>query len=162
MQVAPQYPNEETASEKTYSLSEFVKRAGNLYDATAPQQFLRFTLAGREVTSRYRESTMASTATMDSTEVQTMQMETTARVNVSSTLRAAAPARQHCSLSRDIDSAWGVTENLPYTVPLCVWVFPPLREQLKHNVGIRYTIHRQDVSCSADRDFFLHDSLCST
>lgn len=128
----PHYPHERIGPLKIMSLTDFVLQASRLYDSDRMEPFVRFVLAGREVTDLGADNTR--------------NLPTTARIAVSAELEASAPGPGQYELVRDIDSAWGMSQDLPFRASFAMWVFPPLREVLTTNIHLKTTITHDGVS----------------
>jgi len=82
------------------------------------------------------------------------QFETHQRVSVNARMDATVPEVYEVILTRDYDSAIGITRNLPFTVPLAVFPVPPFGETLKKDNHLTYTMPSPTVS-------FFHQRLLS-
>jgi hypothetical protein len=74
--------------------------------------------------------------------------ETEERVSVNPRMDGRVPLIDEIMLTRDYDSAIGITRTLPFTRPLAVYPVPPFGETLKRDNHIMHAI--MDPSVSGD------------
>jgi len=107
---------DEDLPELQLTLREFVLACQNLSALQDSDAFIRFVLAGR-ICSNGQQG----------------------RVFVNARQGAAAPSKGRYQLRSDVDTAVGLTRDLPYDVPLAIFPLAPFRETLTKDNHMKYT-----------------------
>jgi hypothetical protein len=114
---------DETLPEIQLSLRAFVTTAQELYlREGASYDFVRFVLAGRIPIG-----------------------DGQARVFVNARQGVTAPPPDKCQLQSDVDSAIGISYDLPFKVPLAVFPVAPFRDTLTNDIHVSYDVNLRKI-----------------
>jgi hypothetical protein len=116
------YPDE-PLPEVQLSLQSFTSRAQRILQCEGVHKFLHFVLAGR----------------LD-------EQGDTHRVFVNARQSVSAPQEFEYDITRDIDSAIGITRDLPFTTSLAVFPMASFSDTLKKDNHVCGPVKQQDVS----------------